>query len=199
MIIKTIMGTVAVPARIKEKGIALGCCGMEEATDDIICQQLSQGNPELCDLCNFVDKKQYFFFQFTTKDNNTTYAVGQMGDEFVTYSALYWHDGTNLVPIQPRDFDVDEPVVIKNWIPNKFETPNSVRTSSGDAILENNHILTSIDNKIVTISINDLKNEYLSFKPLTKRPQKPKQGTIFFNKNKKCLECYDRQTWRALW
>tara|TARA_Y100000004_G_scaffold193019_1_gene254694 strand:- start:1553 stop:2134 length:582 start_codon:yes stop_codon:yes gene_type:complete len=193
------MGTIAVPARIKEKGIGLGCCCIEEATDDLKCRQLAEGNPERCDLCNFVDKKEYFFFQFITKDNNITYCAGQMGDEFVTYSALYWSDGKNYVAFQPRDLEIDEPIVIKNWIPDKFETPNSVRTSSGDAVLENNHILTSIDDKIVTASINDLKNEYLSFKPMTKRPKKPKQGMVFFNKNKKCLECYDGQTWRALW
>ena len=199
MIIKTITGTIAVPARIKAEGIALDCASMEEVTKDVRSLQISKANPELCDLCTYIKKKEFFFFQFHTHDDNIVYCVGEMLDKFIKYSALYWSDGKDIVPRQPRDFDLDEAILIKSWEPSEYETPNSVRTSSGDAILENNHILTSIDGKLTTVSINDLQNTHLSFKPMTKRPQKPKQGLVFFNKNKKCLECYDGQTWRALW
>lgn len=200
MIIKTISSTLAVPARIKSEGIALNCCEMHEATDDILCNQLSKANPECCDLCNHVEKGENFFFKYVTKDKLVALCVGQMGNDFVEYSTLYWLPDKNTVSrIQPRVIDEDEPIVIHEWFPEGYETPNTVRTSSGDIVITNNHILTAVNNKLDSISIHDLKNDYLSFSPLTKRPQRPKQGTIFFNKNKKCLECYDGSTWRALW
>lgn len=135
---------------------------------------------------------------FISKDKDT-YILNI--DEIIEGNKLYpeSHHRFLVIPYFPRE----------NFFNNNFS--RSIITSDGVITLEDDQFVGVRDGNIEEIDANELLEiisrystkrsaiyESIRLQPISKRPLRPRKGTIIYNKNKDKLEYYNGKDWREI-
>lgn len=159
-----------------------------------------------------VEIGESFFFSIILYHNKvqqqTSYCIGHLtkdGDTFVL-NIEKQIDGSRIYPEDHHRFLVTPYFPTNNFFNENFS--RSVLTSDGVITLEQDQFIGVRDGLIEELDVQEVLDiiakgscetsplyESLRLKPVSKRPKRPRTGTIIYNKNNNKLEVYNGQEW----
>ena len=176
--------------------------------------------PCLLDSLVFGEKFFYKIQHFVGKDRDyIENGIGfiektEQGPRLNREKILNSQEGLNFAYSTPVSLPDGTHVIVTGSYPYKlshYTNEPAILTSKGVMVLEENNLFTVKDGEIVEITPRELQNmlsktspskspSYSSIQtsPLLKRPARPKEGTIIFNKISKQLEVYTNKKWKVL-
>lgn len=189
------------------------CCAEEcEIDEHLLLSIVNQGLP--C-LTKAVNVEEPFFFGVSTYRigllENTSNYIGQ----FETLDGILTLKTTRLVNGQRYRYRDDEKVLIFSYQPTDLSLfPDykcSILTSDALICLEEDSYIGYKDGHVDELSASELLEqlsnheaersphyERVELSPLTRRPKRPRQGTLIFNKVSKKLEFFNGKSWQTV-